>query len=101
MLLGDAECKGSFVVCSLLNNWGLNPWLRLYVYSCALVTALAVTLAGVLLWWSAARSLAADESLLRGRVGTSNKQTVSGSPIRAHRDDTDITVSVYTLTAGL
>jgi hypothetical protein len=27
MLLGDAECKGSFVVCSLLSNWGLNPWL--------------------------------------------------------------------------
>jgi hypothetical protein len=73
---------------------------RPYVYRCALVTALAVTLAGVLLWWSPARSLAADESLLRGRVGTSDKQTVSGIPICAHRDDTNITVSVYTNSRG-
>jgi hypothetical protein len=58
--------------------------------------ALAVILAGAVLWWSPVRSLAADNSLLGGRVSSSDQQAVSGIPIRAHRDDTNITVSVYT-----
>ena len=70
------------------------------LYRCGLAAALAVILAGAFLWWSPGRSLAADNSLLGGRVGTSDKQAVSGIPIRAHRDDTNITVSVYTNSRG-
>jgi streptogramin lyase len=69
---------------------------RSYLYRSGLAAALAMILAGAFLWWSPARSLAADNSLLGGRITTSDKQAVSGIPIRAHRDGTNITVSVYT-----
>src|SRR5713101_8342602 len=65
-----------------------------------LAAALAVILAGALLYWLPARSLAADNSLLGGRITTTEKKAVSGIPIRAHRDDTNITVSVYTNSRG-
>src|SRR6266849_131769 len=65
-----------------------------------LAAALAPILAGAFLWWTPARSLAADNSLLGGRITTSDKQAASGIPIRAHRDDTNITVSVYTNSRG-
>src|SRR5260370_39831497 len=67
-----------------------------YLYRPGLAAALAVILAGVYLWWSPARSLAAHNSLFGGRITTSDKHPVYGIPIRAHRDDTNITVSVYT-----
>jgi hypothetical protein len=66
----------------------------------AKLAAVAVVLAGAYLWWAPGRSLAADNSLLGGRITTSGKQGVSGIPIRAHRDDTNITVSVYTNSRG-
>ncbi len=73
---------------------------RPYLYRGAVAAALALFLAGAYLYWSPARSLAADKSLLGGRVTISDKQAVSGIPIRAHRDGTNVTVSVYTNSRG-
>ena len=70
------------------------------LYRLGFAAALAVILASAFLWWPPARTLAADNSLLGGRVSTSDKQAVSGIPIRAHRDDTNITVSAYTNSRG-
>jgi len=70
------------------------------LYRFGLAAALAIIPAGVFLWGAPARSVAADKSLLGGRITTSDKQAVSAIPIRAHRDDTNITVSVYTNSRG-
>jgi virginiamycin B lyase len=66
----------------------------------ALATALMVTLAGVYSHLSSSRSLAAEESLLGGRVASSSGQPLAGIPVRAHRGNSNVAVSVYTNSRG-
>jgi streptogramin lyase len=44
--------------------------------------------------------LAAEESLLGGRVVSSSGQPLAGIPVRAHRENSNVTVSVYTNSRG-
>lgn len=66
----------------------------------ALATVLMVALAGVYSHLSPGRSLAAEDSLLGGRIASSSGQPVAGVPVRAHRGNSNITVSVYTNSRG-
>jgi len=70
------------------------------IHRYALATALIVTLAGIYSNLSPSRSLAAEDSLLGGRVASSNGHPLPGVPIRAHRDNSNITVNVYTNSRG-
>src|SRR5215831_10406688 len=68
--------------------------LRIRAY--AAITIVSATLAGFyshLLW---TKPLAAENSLLAGRVVSSGGQPLAGVPVRAHRDNSTISVSVYT-----
>ena len=65
-----------------------------------LATALVVTLAGVYSHLSSTRSLAAEDSLLGGRVASSSGQPLAGIPIRAHRGNSNVSVNVYTNSRG-
>ena len=65
-------------------------------YRHALAMVLIVALAGVYSHLSPSRSLAAEDSLLGGRVVSSSGQPLAGIPVRAHRESSNITVSVYT-----
>jgi len=67
-------------------------------FACA--TALMVTLAGVYSHLSSSRSLAAEDSLLGGRVASSTGQPLAGIPVRAHRGNSNSTVNVYTNSRG-
>ena len=60
---------------------------------------LMVTLAGVYSHLSSS-SLAAEDSLLGGRVTSSSGQPLAGVPVRAHRENSNIAVSVYTNSRG-
>ncbi len=66
----------------------------------ALATVLMVALAGVYSYLSPGRSLAAEDSLLGGRVASSGGQPLAGIPVRAHRENSNITVNVYTNSRG-
>ena len=70
------------------------------IHRCALATVLMVTLAGVYSQLPPSNSLAAEDSLLRGRVATSSGQPLAGVPVRAHRENSNIAVSVYTNSRG-
>ena len=61
-----------------------------------LAAVLVVTLAAVYSQLSPVRSLAAEDSLLRGRVSSSSGPPLAGVPVRAHRENSNIAVSVYT-----
>src|SRR3989449_4506509 len=65
-----------------------------------LAAVLVVTLAAVYSQLSPVRSLAAEDSLLRGRVASSSGQPLAGVPVRAHRENSNIAVSVYTNSHG-
>jgi streptogramin lyase len=63
------------------------------------ITALALAAAGALV--SAGAALAADDgALLAGKVVSSTGEALAGIPIKAHRDDSTITVAVYTDAKG-
>jgi streptogramin lyase len=63
------------------------------------LTALAVAAAYAVIWPSA--PLAADAaSLLSGRVVSSTGEALAGIPIKAHRDNSPITIAVYTDAKG-
>jgi len=70
------------------------------IHRCALATVLMVTLAGVYSQLPPSNSLAAEDSLLRGRVASSSGQPLAGVPVRAHRENSNIAVSVYTNSRG-
>src|SRR5438552_7044902 len=70
---------------------------NMYRYAWAMV--LMVTLAGVYSHLSSS-SLAAEDSLLGGRVTSSSGQPLAGVPVRAHRENSNIAVSVYTNSRG-
>jgi virginiamycin B lyase len=65
-----------------------------------LATVLIVALAGVYSHLSPSKPLAAEDSLLGGRIASSSGQPVAGIPVRAHRGNSNITVSVYTNSRG-
>ncbi|HYR87474.1 MAG TPA: carboxypeptidase regulatory-like domain-containing protein [Terriglobia bacterium] len=65
-----------------------------------LAMVLVVSLAAVYSQLSPRNSLAAEDSLLRGRVVSSSGQPVAGVPVRAHRANSNIAVSVYTNSRG-
>src|SRR6185295_11283411 len=65
----------------------------------AFAIALMVTVAGVYAHLSSSRPLAAEDSLLGGRV-TASGQPVAGIPGRAHRANSNVTVNVYTNSRG-
>ncbi len=67
---------------------------------CALTTGLMVVLAGVASSFWSSRPLAAESSLLRGTVVSSSSQRLAGIPVRAHRENSTITVNVYTNSRG-
>lgn len=73
-----------------------RPDIRRY----ALATVLTVALAGVYSYLSPSRSLAAENSLLSGKVASSSGQPLAGIPVRAHRENSNITVIVYTNSRG-
>ena len=67
-----------------------------YTWAVALIVVLAVA---CLYDWPA--GIAADEqSLVGGKVTSSTGQALAGIPVRAHRDNSPITVSVYTNRRG-
>ena len=70
------------------------------IHRYALATVLMVTLAGAYSHVSPSRSFAAEDSLLGGRVVSSSGQPLPGIPVRAHRENSNITVSVYTNSRG-
>ena len=66
----------------------------------ALSMVLMVTLAGVYSQLTPSHSLAAEDSLLGGRITSSSGQPLAGVPVRAHRENSNIAVSVYTDSRG-
>jgi hypothetical protein len=74
---------------------GVTMLTKLNIRRHALTIALMVTAAGVYSRLSSSRSLAAEDSLLGGRV-TANGQPLAGIPVRAHRGNSNVTVNVYT-----
>src|SRR5262245_61736042 len=73
--------------------------MRASIYRYALPTVL-VALAGAVSQMSPIKSLAAEDSLLSGRVVSSSGQPLAGIPVRAHRENSNIAVSVYTNSRG-
>jgi streptogramin lyase len=62
----------------------------------AAITIVLATLAGVYSHLLSTKSLAAENLLLSGRVVSSSGQPLAGVPVRAHRENSNISVSVYT-----
>ena len=67
-----------------------------YIRSAILMAALAAFCACL----SPATSFAAEEPLLNGRVTASSGGALAGIPVRAHRENSNTTVSVYTNSRG-
>ena len=63
-------------------------------------TCLMVALAGISSSFLSSRPQAAEASLLGGTVVSSSGQRLAGIPVRAHRENSNITVNVYTNTRG-
>jgi streptogramin lyase len=66
-----------------------------YSWAAVLLVALAAYL-----YSPRAKSLAADESLLGGRITVPGGAALAGIPIQAHRDNSNVTVSAYTNSRG-
>src|SRR3954469_19538095 len=72
-----------------------------YRFARGLAIAIAmIALVGVCAYFSRAKAYAADGSLLSGRVTSSNGKPEVAVPIRAHRENSNTTVSVYTNSRG-
>jgi streptogramin lyase len=65
-----------------------------------LAAVLVVGLAAVYSQLGSSGSLAAGDSLLGGRVASSNGQPLAGVPVRAHRVDSNVAVTVYSNRQG-
>ena len=70
------------------------------IHRYALATLLLATLAGVYSQLPPDNALAAENSLLDGRVVSSTGQPLAGVPVRAHRENSNIAVSVFTNSRG-
>ena len=73
---------------------------RRIIYRYAVAAIFMVTVAGMYSHFSPSNSLAAEDSLLKGRVVSSSGQPLAGVPVRAHRQNTNIAVTVYTNSSG-
>ena len=60
------------------------------------VAVFSLALATAYLYWTPARTSAADDSLLGGRVTSASKRALAGIPVRAHRESSNVTVIAYT-----
>ena len=67
-----------------------------YTWTAVLMVALGAAYA----YWSPTGTYAAEAALLGGRVTIASGQALAGIPIRAHRENSNITVSVYTNSRG-
>ena len=67
-----------------------------YICAAGALTALAVAW----VYFPAMQSYAAEQSLLSGKVTSSRGEALAAIPLRAHRDGSTITVSVYTNAKG-
>ena len=76
----------------MLSNSGIHRY--------ALTAVLVVASAAVYSQLGSSRSLATGDSLLGGKVASATGQPLAGVPIRAHRVDSNVTVSVYTNRQG-
>src|SRR2546426_790562 len=72
--------------------------IQMHKFSWAALGMLVFAAAGY--YWPPPRVLAADQFLLDGRVTSSDKTALAGIPVRAHRENSSITVSVYTNSRG-
>ena len=73
---------------------------RSAIHRYALTTGLMVALASVHSHLPSSSSLAAGDSLLGGQVVSSTGQRLAGIPVRAHRANSTVAVSVYTNSRG-
>src|SRR5436853_6058452 len=73
---------------------------RPIIYRYVLAMIVTVVLAGMYSHFSPGNSLAAEDSLLSGRVVSSGGQPLAGVPVRAHRQNSNIAVTVYTNSSG-
>src|SRR5689334_21434847 len=74
--------------------------LRLYYRWYFSASALTIALLAGYSYLSPAPISAADASLLGGRVASAGKQALAGIPVRAHRENSNITVIAYTNARG-
>jgi len=66
-----------------------------------LLTAILVAaFAGTFAYFGPSSVAAADEPLLGGRIASSSGEALAGIPVRAHRANSNVTVSVYTNSRG-
>lgn len=70
------------------------------IHRCVLAAVLVVGLAAVYCQLGASGALAAGDSLLGGKVTSSTGQPLGGVPVRAHRVDSNVAVTVYTNRQG-
>ncbi len=66
------------------------------MYRYALATFVMFALAGIYSHFSPSNAIAAETSLLAGKVASSSGQPLAGVPVRAHRENSNIAVTVYT-----
>ena len=65
-----------------------------------LTTVLVIALAVLYSQFSPSGFMAVEQSLLSGRVVSSNGQALAGVPVRAHRQSSNVSVTVYTNSGG-
>ena len=66
-----------------------------------LMAAVAIVAIGILYTSMQSNEIfASEQSLLGGRVTSMSGESMAGIPVRAHRDNSNITVTVYTNSAG-
>ena len=70
------------------------------IHRYALAAVLVVGLAAIYSQLGASGAMAAGDSLLGGKVASSTGQPLAGVPVRAHRVDSNVAVTVYTNRQG-
>src|SRR5438128_1504857 len=68
---------------------------RRIIYRYAVAAILMIALAGMYSHFSPGSSMAAEDSLLSGRVVSPSGQPLPGIPVRVHRQNSYIAVNVY------
>jgi len=73
---------------------------RSYRWASAWAAAAVIAMAVAYTWMQPATIYAAEDSLLAGKVTSASGEALAGIPVRAHRDSSNITVTVYTNSKG-
>ena len=73
---------------------------RWTLYRYALAALLMIALASMYSHFSPSNFTAAEDSLLSGKVVSSDGHPLAGVPVRAHRQNSNIAVTVYTNNSG-